>query len=69
MPEPLQTFEQKLVRIDQIVKELEGAGTDLARVTQLFNEGKTLVRECDELLKSAEQSLKESERAEKSAEA
>lgn len=59
MAEPLQTFEQKLARIEQIVKELEGANTDLARATLLFKEGKVLIRECDELLKSAEASIKE----------
>jgi len=59
MAEPLQTFEQKLARIEHIVKELEGAGTDLARATLLFKEGKTLIRDCDALLKSAETQIKE----------
>jgi exodeoxyribonuclease VII small subunit len=63
MPEPLQTFEQRLARIEQIVKELEGAGTDLARATLLFKEGKALIRECDQLLKTAEASIKEADRA------
>ena len=62
MAEPLQTFEQKLARIEQIVKELEGANTDLARATLLFKEGKTLIRECDDLLKTAEKSIKEVDR-------
>lgn len=63
MSEPAETFEQKLARIEQIVKELEGAGTDLARATLLFKQGKTLIRECDQLLKSAETSIKEVDRA------
>lgn len=63
MSEPLQTFEEKLVRVEQIVKELEGASTDLARATLLFKEGKTLVRECDALLKGAEVQIKEVDRA------
>ena len=56
--QPLQTFEQKLARIDAIVKELETGTVDLARATQLFKEGKTLVQECDALLKGAEEQLK-----------
>ncbi len=63
MSEPLQNFEQKLARIEQIVKELEGTGTDLARATLLFKEGKTLIAECDKLLKSAESSIKDVDRA------
>ena len=63
MSEPLQSFEQKLARIEQIVKELEGTGTDLARATLLFKEGKTLIAECDKLLKSAETSIKDTDRA------
>ncbi|HUY41217.1 MAG TPA: exodeoxyribonuclease VII small subunit [Candidatus Dormibacteraeota bacterium] len=63
MSEPLQSFEQKLARVEQIVKELEGVNTDLARATLLFKEGKTLVRECDALLKSAESQIKDVDRA------
>ncbi|HEY5426874.1 MAG TPA: exodeoxyribonuclease VII small subunit [Candidatus Tumulicola sp.] len=51
-----QTFEAKLARIDAIVKELE-AGTDLARATELFKEGKTLARECEALLKGAQEQI------------
>ena len=57
--QPLQTFEQKLARIDAIVKELESESVDLARATMLFKEGKTLVRECDALLKGAEEQVKQ----------
>ena len=45
-----------LARIDAIVKELE-AGTDLARATELFKEGKTLTRECETLLKGAQEQI------------
>jgi exodeoxyribonuclease VII small subunit len=48
------TFEQKLARIDAIVKELEGGTVELQRATELFKEGKTLSRECEELLKTAQ---------------
>jgi exodeoxyribonuclease VII small subunit len=48
------TFEEKLGRIDAIVKELEGGTVELQRATELFKEGKTLTRECEKLLKSAQ---------------
>lgn len=51
------TFEEKLDRIDAIVKELEGGRTDLDRAIALFKEGKTLTRECETLLKSAQEQI------------
>lgn len=48
------TFEQKLDRIDAIVKELEG-GPSLDRAIELFREGKALARECETLLRSAQE--------------
>lgn len=56
------TFEQKLDRIDAIVKELEG-GVDLDRAIALFKEGKTLTRECEALLKSAQEQIDRASRA------
>jgi exodeoxyribonuclease VII small subunit len=53
------TFEQKLARIDAIVKELEGGTVELQRATELFKEGKTLARECEALLKSAQTQIDE----------
>lgn len=52
-----QTFEAKLARIDAIVKELEGGSVELQRATELFKEGKTLARECEDLLKSAQDQI------------
>ena len=51
------TFEEKLDRIDAIVKELEGGRTDLDRAIALFKEGKALTRECEALLKSAQEQI------------
>ena len=51
------TFEEKLERIDAIVKELEGGKTDLDRAVTLFKEGKTLARECEALLKNAQEQI------------
>lgn len=50
------TFEEKLDRIDAIVKELEG-GTELDRAIALFKEGRTLARECEVLLKNAQEQV------------
>jgi exodeoxyribonuclease VII small subunit len=54
-----QNFEQKLARIDSIVKELEGGTVELQRATELFKEGKVLARECEALLKSAQGQIDE----------
>jgi exodeoxyribonuclease VII small subunit len=54
-----QTFEAKLARLDAIVKELEGGTVELQRATELFKEGKTLSRECEALLKSAQEQIDE----------
>jgi exodeoxyribonuclease VII small subunit len=49
-----ETFEAKLARVDEIVKQLETGNVELQRATELFKEGKTLARECEALLKSAQ---------------
>jgi exodeoxyribonuclease VII small subunit len=54
---PQVTFEAKLARIDDIVKQLETGSVDLQRATELFKEGKTLARECDALLKTAQEQI------------
>lgn len=50
-------FEQKLARIDAIVKDLDGGDVELKRATELFKEGKTLVRECEKILKNAQDQI------------
>jgi exodeoxyribonuclease VII small subunit len=62
------TFEEKLARIDTIVKELEGGTVELQRATELFKEGKVLARECEALLKSAQQQIDEATADSKSSE-
>jgi exodeoxyribonuclease VII small subunit len=52
-------FEAKLARIDAIVKELESGDTKLDRAIALFKEGKTLARDCEALLKSAQTQIDE----------
>jgi exodeoxyribonuclease VII small subunit len=53
------TFEEKLSRIDAIVKQLEGGTVELQRATELFKEGKELARECEALLKNAQSQIDE----------
>lgn len=57
-------FEEKLDRIDAIVKELESGRADLDRAIALFKEGKTLTRECEVLLKSAQEQIDRASRDE-----
>jgi exodeoxyribonuclease VII small subunit len=52
-----QDFEQKLARIDAIVKELESGTVKLDRATELFTEGKRLARECEAQLKTAQEKI------------
>jgi exodeoxyribonuclease VII small subunit len=62
-----ETFEVKLARIDAIVKQLESGTVELQRATELFKEGKTLSRECETLLKSAQEQIDRAGREEPSA--
>ncbi|HEY1428588.1 MAG TPA: exodeoxyribonuclease VII small subunit [Candidatus Tumulicola sp.] len=62
-----ETFEAKLARIDEIVKQLETGNVDLQRATELFKEGKTLARDCETLLKSAQEQIDRAGREESSA--
>lgn len=54
-----QNFEEKLARIDAIVKDLDGGTVELKRATELFREGKTLVRECETILRNAQNEIDE----------
>ncbi|HVA29480.1 MAG TPA: exodeoxyribonuclease VII small subunit [Candidatus Baltobacteraceae bacterium] len=51
------SFEEKLDRIDAIVKELESGRVELDRAIELFKEGKTLTRECEQLLRGAQEQV------------
>ncbi len=51
------TFEEKLERIDAIVKELETGRVELDRAIELFKEGKVLARECEALLRNAQEQV------------
>jgi len=50
-------FEQKVARLEAIVKELESGNVELDRAVGLFNEGKALARDCEILLKGAQEQI------------
>jgi exodeoxyribonuclease VII small subunit len=50
-------FEEKLERIDAIVRELESGNVKLDRAIELFKEGKALVAQCEALLKSSQEQI------------
>jgi exodeoxyribonuclease VII small subunit len=50
-------FEQKIARLEAIVKELENGNVELDRAVQLFKEGKALSAECEALLKGAQEQI------------
>lgn len=50
-------FEQKIGRLEAIVKELENGNVDLDRAVQLFKEGKALSADCEALLKGAQEQI------------
>lgn len=51
------TFEEKLTKLEDIVKKLEAGDIPLDSAVKEFNEAMTLAKECDEKLKNAEESL------------
>ena len=51
------SFEQKVSRLEAIVKELESGTPDLDRAVALFREGKTLARACEALLQGAQEQI------------
>lgn len=54
---PQKSFEEKLERIDEIVKKLETGRVELDEAIALFKEGKTLARDCETMLKAAQEQV------------
>ena len=52
-----ETFEEKLSKLDEIVKKLERGDIPLDDAVNEFNSAMKLAKECDEKLKKAEESL------------
>ena len=53
-----QTFEEKLLRLEQIVRELEKGEVPLENSLMLFQEGTGLAAECGKILDDAELQVK-----------
>lgn len=49
------SFEEALARLEKVVRELEGGNEKLDRSLELFEEGKALVKRCEDALNQAEQ--------------
>ena len=58
MNEKNQSFEQKMSRLEQIVRALERGDAALEDSLKLFQEGTELVRSCGQLLDEAELQVK-----------
>lgn len=56
-PEQPASFEMKLARIEEIVRELESGSVKLDRAIELFKEGRTLTAECEALLRVSQQQI------------
>ena len=54
MAEQTRTFEQALIRLEEIVKQMERGNISLEESLRLFEEGTTLVRQCGTQLDQAE---------------
>lgn len=52
-----QSFEDKLVRLNDIISKLEAAEIPLTESISLFEEGACLVKECVSILEQAEQKV------------
>lgn len=53
--EEKKTFEQSMIELEQLVKELENGDIELSKAVNKYNDGMKLVAHCHELLKNAEE--------------
>lgn len=51
------TFESKVARLEAIVSDLESGNVQLDKAVALFKEGKALSRDCEDLLKAAQEQI------------
>lgn len=54
-----QSFEDKMKRIDEIVVKLDNDDITLEESLNLYKEGVTLTKECDDILKNAQLNIEE----------
>ena len=52
------SFEASLVRLQEIVTELEREGVELERAVALYREGQELIARCEQLLHAADETLR-----------
>ena len=53
-----QTFEQSMIRLEQIVRAMEKGDVELEESLKMFQEGTELIRRCGKLLDEAELQVK-----------
>lgn len=53
------TFEENLLKLEKIVKDLESGDIPLDKAIDSFNEAMTLAKICDQKLKNAEEKVNE----------
>lgn len=58
MSQKEQTFEEKIARLEQIVRSMERGDVALEESLKLFQEGTELVKSCGKLLDDAEMQVK-----------
>ena len=58
MSQKEQTFEEKIARLEQIVRSMERGDVALEESLKLFQEGTELVKSCGKLLDDAEMQIK-----------
>ncbi|MEE0111063.1 MAG: exodeoxyribonuclease VII small subunit [Oscillospiraceae bacterium] len=58
MNQPNKTFEESMVRLEQIVRAMERGDVALEESLKLFQEGTELVRSCQKLLDEAQLQVK-----------
>lgn len=58
MAKKTQTFEEALMRLEEILRALESGDATLDGMLKLYEEGISLIRFCNDRLENAEQSVK-----------
>ena len=57
MSSPVVTFEESILRLEEILKQLEGNKVDLTTALSQYEEGVRLLKNCHEILESAKQKI------------
>lgn len=58
MPKKTMKFEEKMERLEEILRALESGEANLDELLKLYEEGVSLIRSCNAQLQSAEQTVK-----------